>query len=162
MRIENSISQRLSQLKGLPEKERIVAQTQAMAQYVPFLGTAGLVFDELTPERVRVSIENHTPIQNHIQGVHACAMALLAETATGFVTILNAPDDKLILLKSMNIRYTRKSQGNMYAIAELSEARAQLLQLEEKGSLAIPCKVYDESGEEPIQVEMVWAWLPRP
>lgn len=161
MRIENQMTRQLAALQNLPEEQRIAAQSQAMAKYVPFLATTDIRFDELTQERVRVSVRNQTAVQNHIQGVHACVMALLAETASGFVTIMNAPDDKLILLKSMTARYTRRSVGDMYAVAELSAARAALIQTEERGNLVIPCRIFDESGEQPLEVEMTWAWLPR-
>lgn len=161
MRIDNQMTRQLAALQNLPEEQRIAAQSQAMAQYVPFLTTTDIRFDELTQERVRVSVRNQPAVQNHIQGVHACVMALLAETATGFVTIMNAPDDKLILLKSMTARYTRRSVGDMYAVAELSAARAALMQAEERGNLVIPCRIFDESGEQPLEVEMTWAWLPR-
>ncbi len=161
MRPENQIQRSLQALQQLPPAERIAEQTRRMAQYVPFLATTGLRFDELEPERVRVSVANQAAVQNHIGGIHACVMALLAETATGFVTMLNTPDDKLILLKSMHLRYTRRSQGAMFAVAELSAARAALLAKEERGSLVIPCRVYDESGEAPLEVEMTWAWLPK-
>ena len=34
-------------------------------------------------------------VQNHIKGVHACAMALLAESATGAVFGMNVPDSAI-------------------------------------------------------------------
>lgn len=161
MRIENQMTRQLAVLSQLGEAERIAAQTAAMNRLVPFLNTAGTQFDVLSQEEVRVSVENRPEVHNHIQGVHACVMALLAETATGFVTMLNTPDDKLILCKSMNVKYTRKSQGNMYAVAKLSEARAAVIAAEERGNMVIPCRVFDESGEQPVEIEMTWAWLPR-
>lgn len=33
-------------------------------------------------------------MQNRIGGVHATVMALIAETASGFVLVMNLPDDK--------------------------------------------------------------------
>jgi len=72
---------------------------------VPFVGTARLQVETLEPERAILSVENKRRVQNHIDGVHAAAMALLAETATGFVVGMNLPDDTLPLLKSMHIDY---------------------------------------------------------
>ena len=43
---------------------------------------------------LRYQPANPTPqaqVQNHIKGVHACAMALLAESATGAVFGMNVP-----------------------------------------------------------------------
>ncbi len=43
--------------------------------------------------------QNRFRVQNHIKGVHACAMAILAESATGTVFGMNVDDSKLPLLK---------------------------------------------------------------
>ena len=132
-----------------------------------------------------MTLRNRTRVQNHIKGVHACGMALLAESATGdhddiysdlysdrdpilaraqrltlatgvvFGTSLsvdmhagrhclsicdtihmhacmhaltpaagavfgmNLPDDKLPLLKSMTIDYTRVAKGDLRGVAAL-------------------------------------------
>ncbi|UOO81925.1 DUF4442 domain-containing protein [Uruburuella testudinis] len=159
MRIENRMYRSLNRLNKLPASWRGVVQTRLMGRFVPFLGTAGLHFDTIRRETVRVSLRNRRPVQNHIKGIHACAMALLAETATGFAVQMNTPDDKLILLKSMNIQYVKRSEGNMYAVAHVSDEMAALLQTEERGNFTVPCEVGDESGEPPVMVEMVWAWV---
>ena len=47
---------------------------------------------------LRYQPANPTPqaqVQNHIKGVHACAMALLAESATGAVFGMNVPDSAI-------------------------------------------------------------------
>lgn len=161
MRVNNQMNTLLAALNGLPEADKVAEQSRQMAKLVPFLHTAGVVFEELTQERVRVRTDNSPTLHNHIGGIHACVMALLAETATGFVSILNTPDDKIILLKSMNLRYTRRSVGIVRAEADLSAARAALLQAEERGSLPIRCRLWDESGEAPVEADVVWAWLPK-
>lgn len=161
MRIENKMTRNLKQLDKLPSRWKAGLQTLLMGCFVPFLKTAALRFDHISHQEVRVSVRNHKKIQNHINGVHACAMALLAETATGFVTNMNTPDDKLILLKSMHINYTRRSVGNMRAVASINDAQASMIVREERGNLVVPCTVYDDSGEEPVEVEMTWAWVPK-
>ncbi|MCP2039682.1 uncharacterized protein (TIGR00369 family) [Neisseria sp. HSC-16F19] len=161
MRIQNRMTRLNHKLQSLPEAWRPRVQTAVMGRMVPFLKTAGLRFDRLSQEEVAVSIRSRRAVHNHIGGVHACAMALLAETATGFATIMNTPDDKLILLKSMHIDYTRRSVGSMRAVATLDSAAAERIANEERGNFSVPCRVYDDSGEEPVTVDMVWAWLPR-
>ena len=159
MRIENKMYRGLGRLNKLPASWREAVQTRLMGRFVPFLSTAGLRFETISHETVRVSLRNRRPVQNHIKGIHACAMALLAETATGFAVQMNIPDDKLILLKSMNIQYTKRAEGNMYAVAHVSDEMAERLQNEERGNFIVPCEVGDESGEPPVMVEMVWAWV---
>ena len=57
-------------------------------------GHAGIQVLELRPERVHLRLENRRQVRNHIGGVHAAAMALLAESATGYIVGLSLPAGK--------------------------------------------------------------------
>lgn len=159
MRIENKMYRQVQKLQRFPPAIAPKLMTFVMGRFVPFIRTSGVQFDTLTREEVIVSVKNRRKAQNHIQGVHACVMALLAETASGFVFGMNTPDDKLMLLKSMHINYTKRSVGDMRAVARLSDEAVEALQTEERGNMVVPVVVYDESDEPPIEVEMTWAWV---
>ncbi|GLR72533.1 DUF4442 domain-containing protein [Agaribacter marinus] len=128
---------------------------------VKLVGTAGVTILETDLKRVVFFQKNRTKVQNHIGGIHAAAMALLAESATGFVVGVNLPGDKLPLIKSMNLKYVKRSQGDMQAEAWLSDEQIHKMQNEEKGDVMVAVKVTDESGQEPIICEMNWAWITR-
>lgn len=157
----NQLSRIVGKLQGLPAGLRQRAQTFVLGKVVPFLGTAGMQFEQVTQQRVVVSVANKRKVQNHIKGVHAAAMALLAETATGFVVGMNLPDDKLPLLKSMKISYTRRSTGDMRAVAELTPEQIQSIVNDDKGEVTVNVKVTDAANEQPIECEMIWAWVPK-
>ena len=63
---------------------------------VRFVGTAGISFEEMSTERVVASIKNKPKIRNHIGQVHAGAMILLAETATGMLVGMKVPYSDVI------------------------------------------------------------------
>ena len=157
----NQLSRTLSKLQGLPDSLRPWLMSFLLGNVVPFVGTASLRFDEVTSRRVVVRIRNRRKVQNHIKGVHAAAMALLAETATGFCVGMNLPDDKLPLIKSLKVDYLKRSQGDMTAVAELRPEQVQWILTQDKGEVTVPVTITDESGGEPIQCEMVWAWVPK-
>ncbi|MBV8046367.1 MAG: DUF4442 domain-containing protein [Paludibacterium sp.] len=157
----NSMNRMVAKASRLPGALRNVVISRLFGRIVPFLGTAGLRFEEVSPTRMVVSIPNRRKVQNHIKGVHAAAMALLAETASGFVLAMNVPDDKLMLLKSMKVDYQQRSQGNMRAVATLRPEQIDAVHQEEKGNTLIEVVVTDESGNAPIQCEMIWAWVPK-
>ncbi|SMF49584.1 DUF4442 domain-containing protein [Pseudogulbenkiania subflava] len=158
---KNSMSRIADKASRLPEGLRSFVLTRLFGRLVPFLGTAGLCFVEVGHERLTVSLQNRRKVQNHIKGVHAAAMALLAETASGFVVGMNVPDSKLMLLKSMHVDYLKRSQGSMKATAILTPDQIRRMHEEEKGDAAIEVVVTDESGESPIRCEMIWAWVPK-
>ncbi len=128
---------------------------------VKFVGTAGVQFEEMTMDRVVVTLKNRKKVRNHIGQIHAAAMVLLAETATGMVVGMNLPDDKIPLIKSLKTDFVRRSEGMMRAEAWLEEAQKQRILTEEKGEVLVNVKVRDESGKAPIECEMLWAWIPK-
>ncbi len=157
----NQVQKLVNATQWLPANLRAKAISTVFGKVVPLVGTAGLVYEELTPERVIVSIRNRRRVQNHIKNVHAAAMALLAETATGFVVGINLPDDKLPLIKTLKVDYLKRSQGDMVAVATLRPEDVARIRNEPKGEVTVPVTVTDESGNEPIRCEMIWAWVPK-
>lgn len=161
MQASNSLSRMVAKASRLPPGLRSYVLSRLFGRVVPFLGTAGLRFDEVGPRRLAVSLRNRRKVQNHIRGVHAAAMALLAETASGFVMGMNVPDDKLMLLKSMKVDYLQRSQGDMRAVATLRPEQIDALHAQDKGHTVVEVVVTDASGAAPIACEMTWAWVPK-
>ncbi len=157
----NQISRTVARFQSLPAGLRPWAMSFAFGKVVPMVGTAGLRFEEMSSERVVVSIRNRKKVQNHIKGLHAAAMALLAETATGFCVGMHLPDDKLPLMKTMKVNYMKRAQGNMTAVAQLRPEQIRQILTQDKGEVLVPVRITDDSGESPIECEMLWAWVPK-
>jgi acyl-coenzyme A thioesterase PaaI-like protein len=157
----NQLSRTVAKVEGLPAGLRPWLTSFMLGNVVPLVGTAKLRFEEITPARVVVSIRNRRKVQNHIKGVHAAAMALLAETATGFCVGMNVPDDKLPLIKTLKVDYLKRAVGDMKAVAQLRPEQIQQILTQDKGEVTVPVSITDQSGQEPIQCEMIWAWVPK-
>ena len=128
---------------------------------VKLAGTAGLQVEKLNSKEVEVYLRNKKKIQNHIGGLHACSMALAAESATGMIVGMNVPDTHIPLIKSMNVDFVRRCQGDIRAKARLSEEDYRRINEDEKGEVTVDVVVEDETGKEPIKAEMVWAWISK-
>lgn len=159
--VDNTLNKIVKASQFLPEKLKTAVLSKAFGKMVPFVGTAGVVYESVLANQVIVSIANKRSVQNHIKGVHAVAMALIAETATGFVTALNMPSNRILVIKSMQIDYKKIAKGSMKAAASLTDEQRQFMASSESGEMSIPICVTDETGEEPVTVEMVWAWFPK-
>jgi uncharacterized protein (TIGR00369 family) len=157
----NALSRVVARLSGFPPPVRRLLVTKAFTSQVRFAGTGGIKFVELEEGRAILTIANQRKVQNHIRGIHAAAMALLAETATGAVLGMTIPDTHIPLLKTMHVDYVRRAKGGLRAEATLPPEMRQRVLTEERGDFAVPIKVTDESGEEPIKCQMVWAWTPK-
>jgi acyl-coenzyme A thioesterase PaaI-like protein len=127
---------------------------------IPFVRTGRIKILEMTPERVQVSIPNDRPIRNHISQVHAAAMMLLGESASGLVTGLNVSENCLPLLKEMRSKFIKRSTGRLTASAQISSEQ-RLFFASEKGEITLQVEVRDEVGEVPVLIEATWAWIPK-
>ncbi len=157
----NRLSRLFARCMSLPGPLRMWAATRLFGGAVKFFGTAGTRIVSFDPRKVVMVLRNRRKVQNHIRGIHATAMALLAESATGLVVGLNLPDDKLPLLKSMRIDYVKRAEGDLRAEATLSDEQLQAIASEPRGEVLVAVNVTDSAGNVPIVVEMIWAWRPK-
>ncbi len=156
----NRMARQLQRLDEVPSLARGWYRNIVLRRTVPFTGTAGIRYDEVTPQRTQVSLANHKPVQNHIQGIHASAMNLLAETATGMVVGMNVRDDCIPLAKEMKMAFKKRATGSLRAVATLSDEQRAAMQASDKGEVTVIAIVTDEAGINPVECEFVWAWIP--
>ena len=157
----NRLSKLVKATSKFPKSIRSTLWSKAFGRIVPMVGTANIRYLEVDQDHVVVRLENQRNMQNHIKGVHAAAMALLAETATGFLTGLHVPDNRILLIKSLHVDYLKVVQGGLTATATLSPEQQKFIADNEKGELLIPVTVIDDGSNEPIHCEMLGAWLPK-
>ncbi len=160
MEFTNRMRQGLKQIEMLPADQKIKMMNAFISSQVKLLATTDTIIEKLISDECVVTIANQSKVQNHIGTVHAAAMALIAETATGMVLSMNMPDDKIQVAKSMNVKFIKIAKGNLKATATLNEEQMNFARTTEKGDLTIPVKVLDEDGNEPIIAEITWAWFP--
>jgi len=135
--------------------------TKVFGTAIKFAGTAKVEINYLSHQESRLTIKNRKRVQNHIGSVHACAMALLAESATGYIVGMNVPDDRVPVIKSMHIDYVKRATGDLKAVAHLTDEQLQQILTTEKGEVTVAVTITDEKGVEPIKAEMIWAWTPK-
>lgn len=89
---------------------------------VPFIGTVGLVIDDVAPGRATARLPSRRAVHNHIGTVHAGALYTLGESATGAV-VLGLFGDLLpgvfIALKSAAVTHSKARAGDLVAHAQL-------------------------------------------
>ncbi|TXH02911.1 MAG: DUF4442 domain-containing protein [Nevskiaceae bacterium] len=161
MAAPNLLNLAVSRINRLPAPLRRPLISTLFGFAVRFAGTGGVRFERLDELRAILHLRNRRRVRNHIGGIHAAAMALLAESATGAVFGLNLPGGKLPLLKTMHVDYLRRAQGDLRAEAYIDEPQREAMRREARGEALVHVRVTDAAGEEPIRCEMVWAWVPE-
>eukprot|EP00760_Papus_ankaliazontas_P030594 PhM_4_TR4918/c0_g1_i1/m.96892 len=157
----NALAEFVHKLNSFPEGIRSPVMSFMLGRKIPFVSTSSVVIDSLNQHKSIVSINNRKKVQNHIGGVHACAMTLVAETATGILFGMTVPDTHIPLCKSIKVDFVRRAEGGLTAQATLNENDIKKILSSDKGDLVVPCIVRDDSGKQPIKVECVWAWAPK-
>ena len=156
----NRLERQLDRLTEVPAFARPWFRNVVLRRAVPFTGTAGLEFVEMTTGRVEIGIKNEKKVQNHIGGIHASAMNLVAETATGMVVGMNVRDDCIPLAKELKMAFRKRATGALRAVATLSDDQRAAMRDSDKGEVSVPVTVTDEAGVNPVECEFVWAWIP--
>ena len=158
--VPNRLERQLAQLKDVPAFARPWFRSVVLRRAVPFTGTAKLNFLQMGTDMVEIGVKNEKRVQNHIGGVHASAMNLLAETATGMVVGMNVRDDCIPLAKELKMAFKKRATGALRAVATLTAEQRALMQATDKGEVNVAVTVTDEAGIHPVECEFVWAWIP--
>ena len=156
--MKNQLTKVVDKINKKPAWLRNRALSYVLGSTIKFVGTAVIKCIQLSQEKAVFRLDNRKKVRNHIGTIHAAASALVAETATGIALGMHLPDNKIPLLKSMQVDYTRRSSGGLTATASLTDEQIALLHSEDKGSIVVSCTVIDDSKEEPIDCKMHWAW----
>ncbi len=112
---------------------------------VPFNKPHGFKVLEISDNHLKTMLPYKKRNLNHLKGLHACALATLAEITSGFLLISKLDPKKFrIILKSLKMNY--HWQAKMGAIAEFKISddfyqKEILNPIEKKGQVLLPCEV---------------------
>lgn len=157
----NRLSRAVNLINHLPRRVQPALLSLLFASQVRFAGTARVRINSLTQQQAYLTLRDRNRVRNHVGSIHAAAMALLAESATGFLVGMNVPDTHLLLIKTLRVDYNKRAIGSLRAVATLTTEQLSAVATQPRGEVTVQVEVTDESGQSPIACEMIWAWLPR-
>ncbi len=146
-------------MSKLPRRTRNRALQALFCTMVKYAGTSSVQFVDISPQRTVMRIRNRRKVQNHIGGLHAVAMALVGESATGVLVALNLPAGKIPVIKHMGIDYRKRCSGDLTATATLSPEQLAQMKTQDQGEVAVQVSFVDGEDKAPIEATMVWAWI---
>lgn len=98
-------------------------------RYIPFNKKHRLKIAELKPGFAKVVLPYTTNNLNHLKGLHACALATLAEYTSGLAILGICGSDFRIIMRSMNVVYEKQGRSDAFAVFRISAT-----ELEQKSS----------------------------
>ena len=117
--------------------------SRAIGRYAPYTGTIGARVEELEPGRTVVTLRDRRAVRNHLDSIHAVALANLTELS-GSLAIITAmrPDTRMIPVR-LEIEYVKKARGPLTA-----EGSCEATQPEFEGELQGNVVIRDQAGDE--------------
>ncbi len=147
---------------GLSDRLRPPLVTRAIGTVIPFVATAGCFVEAYTRTQVTVRLDNREAVQNHLGGLHAAALALLAETASGLAVALNVPPTSSPLLRTMDVSFDRFARHAAQAEATLSTDEADRIQSHPIGKIDVDVTLTaPDDGATLVDSTLQWAWVPE-
>jgi acyl-coenzyme A thioesterase PaaI-like protein len=146
----------------VPPRLRRPLVTRAVGEVIPFVDTAGCFVEAYTPRRVAVRLDNERAVQNHLGGLHAAALALLAETASGLVVALNVPDGSSPLLRTMDLAFDQFARRAVQAEATLTDEEGTQIESRPLGQIEVDVTLTAPDDDTTlVSGPLTWAWLPE-
>ena len=158
---KNKVASIVSTLKKSPTFMQSWVLSKAFSFMIPYAGRSKVRIEQLTHEKSVITIKNRRKVQNHIGSIHATAIAIAAESATGYLVAMNVPDTSVPVIKTLKVDYEKRCKGNIRAVATLTEAQRESMRTQEKGEVNVAVTITDAENKEPVQCEMIWAWTPK-
>jgi acyl-coenzyme A thioesterase PaaI-like protein len=109
----------------------------------PYSGSIGARVVELRPGFAHAELADRRRVRNHLDCIHAIALANLAELTGNMAVAYTLPDDARFIVAGMSIDYKKKARGTITATSS-----CPLFASNEKQEHAIEVVLRDCNGEE--------------
>ena len=125
-----------------------------VGKFIPYTGSISPKVEELGQGHCRVSMKDCRKVRNHLNSIHAIALANLGEFSTGLATISILPEGAKMILLKIETQYHHKARGTIYAIAESGAIPTNLSS--ENTDHIVQAKIFDEEKKHVSTVIANW------
>lgn len=128
-----------------------------LGRTAPYSGSIKAEVVSLTPGSVQVVLKDRRSLRNHLNSVHAIALANLGELASGLAMISAVPANTRAIVVNLEIEYLKKARGRL--VAEGSANPPSNIS-ESTNSLAL-AEIKDAEGDIVSRVKVHWRLSPK-
>ena len=136
----NMVRTAWDRLRPLPGGSRLFSRF--VGRVAPYTGSIGAQVVELRSGYARVELPDRRAVRNHLDCVHAIALANLAELCGNVAVFYGLPDDARFIVAGMDIEYLKKARGTISA-----ESRPPLIDSSESREISVPVELRDRGGD---------------
>lgn len=121
---------------------------------VPYSGSVSPQIEELEPGFCRIRIQERRALRNHLNSIHALALANVGELCSGLATVTQLSPDMRAIVTSLQIDYKKKARGQIVV-----EARVKLPPIEKETEFDVESKL--SNAQNDLVATMRVKWLVR-
>ncbi|HEU4616363.1 MAG TPA: hotdog fold domain-containing protein [Kofleriaceae bacterium] len=137
----NLIRQAWDLMSGMPGGKAVFSRL--VGRMAPYTGSIHAHVTVLRSGYAEVEMTDRKAVRNHLDCVHAIALANLAELAGNVALAYSLPDDARFIVSGMEIEYVKKARGTIKAIGESPVPRSST-----RAAYDVPVTLRDAAGEE--------------
>lgn len=128
-----------------------------LGRIAPYSGSIKAEVLSLTPGSAQVVLKDRRSVRNHLNSVHAIALANLGELASGLAMISAIPANTRAIVVNLDIEYLKKARGRLIAVGS---ATPPVSITESVNSLAL-AEIRDADGDTVSRVKVHWRLSPK-
>ena len=113
---KNRLREAWDRLNRLPGGKRAFSRLVGMA--APYTGSIGAQVVVLRRGHSEVVLRDRRAVRNHLQCVHAIALANLAELTGNVAVAYTLPDDARFIVAGISVEYLKKARGPITGVCD--------------------------------------------
>ena len=123
---------------------------------IPYTGSISARVEHLEPGYAVVVLPDRRRVRNHLNSVHAIALANAAELSTGLAMISGLPPGVNAILVGLTVNYEKKARGELRAECTCSVPDTDIRQ-----HVSIDTQITDEAGDVVTRATATWLVGPK-
>jgi len=128
-----------------------------LARSVPYSGSIRAKVISLEKGHVEISLKDRRSVRNHLNCIHAIALANLGELASGLAMLSTVDSSVRAIVVNLEIEYIKKARGDLLAIGRASTPDIITTKIEN----IVEADIMDSKGDVVSRLKVYWLLSPR-
>lgn len=151
----NLLRQAWDLLSGMPGGKLVFSRL--VGRMAPYTGSIHATVTVLRAGYAEVEMADRRAVRNHLDCIHAIALANLGELAGNVALAYSLPDDARFIVSGLEVEYMKKARGTITAVGESPVPRTAA-----RAQYDVPVTLRDASGETVARVILHSLVGPKP